>query len=250
MIENPLLIFPVPDVSSRSNLRGGGGNVHFPSHQKQGKRLIPKFENLQRVFNERRAEILQTAVGTDPEQVIVIETIGSIEDFAKAVKRIEDLEWMGELEIDEIVPDEDFFDKKRAEKELSGRLYLVMTNQRALSELLSLWRRYESDPQMKFDRGLTKFRDVFQCLKDIRRWDVQDRLLETGVIDAWQEDLKYDENRVIRFETELWFRNSDEKRKLSQEQVASLIQLNQGQVISQCCYVSVPISNLVSQFLS
>ena len=247
MPENPLLIFPLPDVSSRSKKGPNISSLNFPSHQKQGERLIPKFENLQRIFNERRAEILQTAAGTDPEQVIVIETIGSIEDFAKAVKRIEDLEWMGELEIDEIIPDEDFFDKKRAEKELSGRLYLVMTNQRALSELLSLWRRYESDPQMTFVRGLTKFRDVFKCLKDIRRWDVQDRLLETGVIDAWQEDLKYDENRIIRFETELWFRNSSEKRKLSEEQVSHLIQSNQGQILNQCVIEEIAYHGILAE---
>jgi len=66
-----------------------------------------------------------------------------------------------------------------------------MTNQRALDEMLSLWRRYQENPTMQFPRGFGKFRDVFLRLKNIgiytksiRRWDVRDRLLETGVTDA------------------------------------------------------------------
>ncbi|MCB2572929.1 hypothetical protein KQ718_17215, partial [Listeria monocytogenes] len=81
------------------------------------------------------------------------ETVGAVEDFAKAVKRIEGLEWLGEIEVDELPPDEDFHDLEHPEKPLKGRLYLVLTNQQALTELLSLWRRYrdQDDPKMKFD---------------------------------------------------------------------------------------------------
>jgi len=90
-----------------------------------------------------------------------------------------------------------------------------MTNQQALEQMLSLWRRYQEDPTMQFERGLTKFRDVFLHLKSIRRWDVQDRLLETGIIDVWREDLEYDGARVITFEAELWFRGGDELRAVA-----------------------------------
>ena len=59
----------------------------------------------------------------------------------------------------------------------------------------------------------------FVCLKDIRRWGVQDRIEETGVLDAWREDLVHDGDRAIRFEVELWFRGTDAKRQEAHGQV-------------------------------
>ena len=179
-------------------------------------------------------ELQQTAAGADPEQVLVIETVGNIEHFANAVKRIDGLEWMGEVETDEIVPDDDFYDEGDEAKELSGRLYLVMTNQRALNEMLSLWQRYQNDRNMQFERGLTRFRDVFLCLKDIRRWSAQDRIDETGILDAWREDLEHDGGRAIRFEVELWFRGTEAKRQEAREQIEALISDLAGTVLDDC----------------
>jgi len=205
------------------------------------------FNQLQAAFEARRVEIQQNTAGIDPEQVLVIETIGSVDNFANAVKRIEGLEWMGELESDEIAPDQDFYDENNPEKELNGRLYLVMTNQRALDEMLSLWRRYQADPNMQFERGLTKFRDVFLHLKSIRRWDVQDRLLETGVIDIWQEDLEYDGDRVIPFEAELWFRGSNELRAVSASQVTNLVQQAGGRILNQSVIEGIAYHGLLAE---
>jgi len=234
MPERPLLLFPTPERADRTKQTPGFANIHRPSFGRQGERLAPVFNQLQAAFNERRVEVQQTAAGIDPEQVLIIETIGSVDNFANAVKRIPGLEWMGELEAEEIAPDEDFYDESKPEKDLSGRLYLVLTNQAALNEMLALWRRYQADPEMPFVRGLTKFRDVFFCIRDIRRWDVQDRLHETGILEAWREDLEYDGDRLIRFETELWFRGTPAKRQDSQTQVSNLIQQRGGRVISQC----------------
>lgn len=230
MPERPLLLFPQPEVASRSKPKSFGGNINSPSHERQSARLTPIFNQLQSAF----IEIQPTAVGVDPEQVLVIETIGGVENFANAVKRIEGFEWMGELEEEEIVPDEDFFDEDNPEKKLSGRLYLVMANQHALEEMLSLWQRYQANSTVQFNRGLNKFKDVFKTLKSIHRWGVQDRLLETGVMEEWREDLRHNGNRVIRFEVELWFRNIPEKRQLSQTQVSSLITELGGQILGQC----------------
>ncbi len=234
MPERPLLLFPTPERADRTKQTPSPGHIHRPGFGRQGERLAPIFNQLQTAFNERRVEVQQTTAGIDPEQVLVIETVGSIEKFANAVKRIAGLEWMGELEADEIAPDEDFFDEARPDKQLSGRLYLIMTNQRALDEMLSLFRRYQADPNMHFERGLTKFRDVFLCIKDIHRWDAHDRLYETGVLEAWREDLEHDGDRPIKFEAELWFRGTLAKRQTSQTQVFNLVQQLGGRVISQC----------------
>lgn len=177
----------------------------------------------------------------------MIETVGSIENFANAVKRIVGLEWMGEIEIDEITPDEEFYDETKPDKELSGRLYLVMTNQQALEQMLSLWRRYQEDPTMQFEHGLTKFRDVFLHLKSIRQWDVQDRLLETGIIDVWRENLEYDGDRVITFETELWFRGSNELRAVSESQVTYLVQQAGGRILNQSVIEGIAYHGLLAE---
>ncbi|MBI3655778.1 MAG: S8 family peptidase [Acidobacteria bacterium] len=189
----------------------------------------------------------QTAAGADPEQVLVIETVDGVENFANAVKRIQGLEWMGEVETDEIVPDADFYDEVNREKPLSGRLYLVMTNLRALDEMLSLWQRYQSDPNMRFERGLTKFRDVFLSIKDIRRWGVHDRIEETGLLDAWREDLARDGNRPIRCEVELWFRASQAKRREAEGQLNNLIGQLGGRIMGNSMVEEISYQALLAE---
>ena len=86
MPDLPLLLFPTPETADRSKRPGFPSRVHRPSHGRQGQRLSPIFTQLQAEFNARRVELQQTAAGADPEQVLVIETIGGIENFANAVK--------------------------------------------------------------------------------------------------------------------------------------------------------------------
>ena len=247
MPELPLLLFPTPETASRSTLGGGGGSVRRPTPQQQWDRLSPVFSQLQAAFEVRRVEIQQNASGITPEQVLVFETIGSIDKFANAVKRIDGLEWMGEIEIDEITPDEEFYDETKPDKDLSGRLYLVMTNQQALEQMLSLWRRYQENSAMEFEYGLTKFRDVFLHLKSIRRWDIQDRLHETEIIDIWREELEYDGGRVITFEAELWFRGGDELRATSASHVTNLVQQAGGRILSQSVIEDIAYHGLLAE---
>lgn len=234
MPERPLLVFPEPQSASRSNPGGGGGSAKCPPHGRQGERLAPKFDNLQRFTEARRIEVQQSLVGVDPDQVLVIETIGSIDDFAKAVKKIPGLEWMGEIALEDIEPDDDFFDVKNPQKKLSGRLYLVLTNQSALSDLLSMWRRYKDNPEATFGRGLAKFRSAFDYLKDIRHWDVQDRLEETGVLEAWRENLEHGGDEPVRFEVELWFREDEGKRQQGVDYLRRLVTASAGRFVSEC----------------
>lgn len=247
MHERPLLLFPTPQPADRTKQKPQFGRVHKPDVTRQGQRLSPMFNQLQAAFEDRRVEIQQSIAGIDPEQVLVIETIGSVENFANAVKRIEGLDWMGELESDEIAPDIDFYDEDNPERKLNGRLYLVMTNQQALHEMLSLWRRYKDDQSMQFERGLTKFRDVFLHLKSIRRWDVQDRLLETGVIDIWKADLEDNGDRVIPFEAELWFREKNGLRAVSASLVTNLVQQAGGRILNQSVIEGIAYHGLLAE---
>jgi hypothetical protein len=247
MTERPLLLFPTPEIADRTKGRPFFGKVHRPSVNRQGVRLSTKLQQLQRSFDSRNVELQQTPAGIDPEQVLVIETVGSIDNFANAVKRIAGLDWMGEIEIDEIKPDEDFYDEEKPDKELSGRLYLVMTNQTALSQMLSLWKQYQETPDMVFGYGLTKFRDVFLHLKDIRRWGVKDRLAESGVIENWRESLVSDPNTKVRFEAELWYRKTDEKRIESGDIVKELILQLGGNIKSQSVIQSIAYHSILGE---
>jgi hypothetical protein len=234
MPERPLLIFPEPEHASRSGLGPLVGGPHRPDHGRQSQRLHPKLEQLQRTFEARLVEVRQNLGWADPEQVLVMETVGNIDNFANAVRRIQGLEWMGELELDEILPDEDFYDEDHPERELRGRLFLVMANQHALNQLLSLWRRYKDNPEMEFEYGLKKFAYVFDALKDLRRWGLQDRLLETGILDIWREELAHDGDALIPFEAELWFRSDMGRRVASEQALNQLINDLDGQTVTQC----------------
>lgn len=247
MAERPLFFFPTPQLAEKTPGDPRFRPIHKPSIAKQGQRTAPLFNELEAAFEARRIELQQSVTGIDPEQVLVIETIGSVEDFAKAVKRFDGLEWMGEFELEDIEPDEDFYDQKKPGKNLAGRLFLVMTNQRALNELLSLWRRYQVDQSTDFGYGRTKVRDVFLHLKDIRRWDVQDRLQESGILDYWRERLEIAGEQVIPFEVELWFRGNENLRATSENIVTELIRQAGGQVLSQSVIEGIAYHGLLAE---
>ncbi len=234
MTEFPLLIFPKPENTDRTKQeRKQNLNIHKPNTQRQIERLSPKFQELQTIFETQKAEIQHSMIGLELEQVLVMEIIGSIENFLNAVKKIEGLEWLAEIESDEIEPDEDYYNEKNPEIKLTGRLYLVMTNQRALEELLSLWKKYKENPDIKFKRGLGKFKELFENLKDIRRWDVKDRLIETGVLESWKEDVNAGLIKFVLCEIELWFRQNSTVREQSTKQVTNLVEEVGGRVLTQ-----------------
>lgn len=234
MTERPLLFFPDKEEASRSKLTGGSSKYHFPTSGRQGERLSPQFRDLFNAIEARRFQIQQSSTGVDPEDVLVLETIGCVEDFAKAINRIEGFEWMGEIEIEGILPDEDFFDSSHRDQPLSGRLYLISTNATAMNQLLSLWNQYVQDPSIKFERGKGKIKDVFKLLKNIRKWDIADRFDETKLLDIWAENLQIAPARTVRFEIELWYRSNPALRRASFLSVASLITDIQGNIITSC----------------
>ena len=232
MAEYPLLFFPSPAKATRSKQGGGAVGFNKPTMQRQRERLAPKFDLLRAAFVAEQADIQGTVTGVDPEQVLVFETIGSVEDFASAAKRIDGFEWLGEIELDEIAPDADFYDENDPNKNLKGRCYLILSNLRAFEELLSLWDRYQNDPQMKWEHGFAKYRDVFQHLKDIRHWGIPDRLDETGILKYWKETLAETGDQPVRFEIELWYRKDAKSREKSIENVSKLITSNGGNVLA------------------
>ncbi len=183
MPERPLLILPAPgEPERRKKLGGGGGRLHLPLRGRQELRLSPRFALLQQALEARRVRLQTETVGITPEEVIVLETVAPVQDFIVAVRAFEGLEWLGEVEVEDIPPDDDFFvvneeGERQPAKTLRGRIFLIFTNQRALRSLLSLWNSWKAG--IDLPRGLRKWTYVFAQLRDVRPWGVQDRLMET-----------------------------------------------------------------------
>ncbi len=236
MAERPLLFLPAPDMpAERRKKTGGGGKPQLPSRIRQAERISPQLTVLQQAMETRQARLRTEAIGIVPEEVIVLETVDPVERFAQAVNKIDGLEWLGEIEEEDIPPDDDFFVKdkagvRRPDKMLRGRLFLVFTNQQALRQLLGLWNRWKDGQEL--DRGLAKWGYLFERLRDVRPWGVSDRLLETGVFDDWQERVDHREE-VIPCEVELWFRRDPQRRQSARDRVASLAERLQGEVVAE-----------------
>ena len=98
----------------------------------------------------------------DPALVVVLDLAGSVKDFRNAIDRIDGLEFLSELLGDRADPDDDFYMSEgevgRTESTVPHSLYLVMSNARAIDELLRLFELWQQDPSATFERGLGKFK--------------------------------------------------------------------------------------------
>jgi hypothetical protein len=217
----PLLLFPTPTSADR-NL-GGGGSSPFvrPGIGRQRQRIAPKFGLLTQAFATRRLTLQQVAPAENPELVLVLETIGPVDNFAKAVAKVPGLEWLVEWVEDEVAPDEDFYVDGKPDKTLSGRLFMLATNEDALNQLLALWNRYQNDPTAKLDRGLAPFRHVFAQLRDIRHWSVADRV-GADIRQYWQDCLD-DNLSAIRFEIEAWYHASAQRNDTARAEIITRV---------------------------
>jgi hypothetical protein len=225
----PLLLFPAPTAADRNP--GGGGSSPFvrPEIGRQRQRIAPKFALLTQAFATRRLTLQEVAPAENPELVLVLETIGPVDNFAKAVAKVPGLEWLVEWVEDEIEPDTDFYVDGKPKKTLSGRLFMLATNEDALNQLLALWNRYQSNPDAKLDRGLAPFRHVFAQLKDIRHWSAADRV-GADVRRYWQDCLD-DNLPVIRFEIEAWYYGSGQKNETARAEITDRVTALGGTIL-------------------
>ncbi len=235
MPERPLLVLPMPGQAvERAKNPSFPTNVHRPNRERQRERLTPRFAALQQAIESHRARFQVDAQGLVPEDVVVLETVGPVDRFVQAVERIPGMEWLAEVEEVDIPPDDDFFAHARAGERdgrpLSGRLFMVFTNQSALDQMLSLWRSWQDNQRL--ERGLGPWEAIFSQLRDVRRWGARDRLHETGVLDDWRERVEHGEE-VVPCEIELWHRGSQAARELARDRVARLVEGVGGSVLAE-----------------
>ncbi len=264
MPKRPLLLFPTHDIADKRDRKPGGkSEVTIPPVDRQYTRLEPRFTFLSRAIEQKTVKCQQSPTGINPDLALVIETVGSAEKFYKAVKNIDGLEWVFDSDADSIRPDSDFYQVKKGKKSdalLSGKVYCVVSNEKALKQLLNLWSSYKDGNDKVFKRGMAGIRDIFRHIKEIRKWDARDRVNETGIMDSWRESLSGDGDDVISFEIELFFRNEENKRQKATSAVKEEIKklnghINQECIIQEICYhgllVSLPrkaINQLVNKY--
>lgn len=237
MANYPILVFPDRDNNVQRERRSPRPIPHAvgPSASRQEERLGPKFQVLQDTFSARRARLASSADAIDPEEVLVLETVGSVNDFINAVKRVEGLDWLGDFDTEECDQDDDFHmcvGQNYVEGQLTdGKLYLISSNSQALSQLLRLWTLYQRGEQ--FDYGLSKFRNVFSLLRTIRPWGIDDRI-PPEVIRSFDAILQENHGRDVKVEIELWHRSSPAIREQKIRECHDLILKNGGSILAHC----------------
>ena len=243
-------------------------------------------------FSRYKAMVSEGVTGLEPETVLVIEIVGRVEDFRRAIDNTDGLEWLGEWDIEEIEPDEDFYEipqigadffkrkinitraksqeiKKvleqceiidakgnpitedlsklslpadlaylekdiivaitnaQKDKSLDGRLFLSMVNQQGMDELLSVWEKWKGKKQLP--NGKAKWRDIFECLKNIRRWGMKETLVETGMKEYFENLL---DSETASFQIECFYHQNEAKRRRVESNINQLIRDSGGELIS------------------
>lgn len=233
----PLLVFPEKKILQPE--KGNGfppSKQSLPSHGSQVSRIGRQIEHLEENFLRYQANLTGALAGLEPEMVLVIEIVGRLEDFRQAVEAA-GLEWLGETEIDNLKAEDDGFYERdvagqSAVKPLSGRIFLAMSNMAGMQEILTLWESWKANRGLP--HGKAKWKSVFEQLNVLRRWGVEETLVETGMIDRWQDLLNpiYPEEKV-RFQIELFYRKKSEKRRANEAAIRSLLEDLGGQTLSE-----------------
>lgn len=235
----PLLAFQRQIIGSipTGQVRGFGGpsQPQRPGHRRQGERLTPQFRELREALLADTTSLSETTGAPDPSYIIVFEVVGSIERFMKAATRIEGLNFIADYLTDKVDPDDDFHfedeDGNVSDQKVPQVLYLVMANLRAIEQLISLFERWKQERDMKFGYGLTPLRDLFLLLHTVRRWNPQDRIRETGLIEAWKENIEVIGTQgFTKVEVELVWQNDYSAREIAQARVEQM--LGSGRILS------------------
>jgi len=243
MPERPIILFGRPGLATKANRNGGPSYITTPSHSRQTGRLAPKLAELQRVIDENKLMLQQSSAGIEPEKTLVFVVKGELNSFYTAVRNLNKDSECVELIFDtseyEVPVTEDFFvtDKKGVKKDkdsFTAKVYCVLANNRALEELLSLWTQYSKDPNMKFPNGKTGLRDVFDNLVDMHFWGTKERVEETGILEAWLEDLQLEPDlSEVKCEVELFYRKSKDLQTQREKNTVSYIHSIGGKLLGR-----------------
>ncbi|MBT2560210.1 S8 family peptidase [Pedobacter sp. ISL-68] len=234
MAKKPLLIFPRASSGSRDTLQPFIDNINYPGKEAQVQKFENRISELDRMLENQTAYLGANPANLVAEMILVLEVAGDLKDFFRAVAATPGMEFLGELQ-SEIDPDENFYtvdgNGARTNKRFGARLFLTMTNQAALRELRTYWEKYKLDrDEQNFVRNTSRFRVLFDRLKDLRPYSIADRIYDTGLQD-YLDEMRLLEVDPVKFEIELAFKNNAAKDARAYEEVNTLLQQNNGRII-------------------
>jgi Subtilase family len=229
MPDKPILIFPrAAEVEKAKLTPNRRSPPPRPDKEAWGQRLSTRFQELQSDFGVAQA----TADGLDPEQVIVLETIGSVPAFQNVVRHIAGMEWLGDFDAEIAEPDPGFLADGADPAKQKGRLFVVASNRTAYSEMLRLWNLWRAATNDKLDAPFGNLAKAFNYLTDVRAWGPQDRVHATGVKEYWEAGL-YSNIPVLRFEAEMWWREDAAKKDGDYEELRARVTAAGGNCVKR-----------------
>lgn len=210
----PLLVFPqaknIPPPKGQPVVIG---QPHVPGHGKQVVRLGAQLTALQQEFDRYKASVSSSVAGLEPETVLVIEIAGSVNDFRQAVEAI-GLEWLGEWDIDDIEPDEDFYENPKIGVDFFKKRINGISNRKQSKEIRDILiavgfidadGKILSDviPEFELPAHLADFKsEIVQAINDAKNKSLSGRLFlslgnEAGMrelLSLWQQ---WKDNRTL-----------------------------------------------------
>lgn len=297
MPDKPLLIMPrsapMPRVAPPRIVKS---HFQLPDREEQSSRIGPQLTTMVDAF------VTDTATGTSTENILVLETVGRLENFRTAVAAVPGLKWLGEVDTDDIMADERFYERPKIgsyffkekiqsldaknskkivaalaagdiidkdgilregisdetikaaippeydaladdilrfiheekKKSMSGRMYLSLSNRRALQGIKALFDEWERDGRLKHGAGV--WSEIFSHLHTVRFWNTKDRVTDTGILDYWREEVecKRGTSSTVAFEIEFIYEGNDAARQRRQQHVETLVRNEGGEVIASC----------------
>lgn len=238
MNSQPMLAFGPPAVGPIPKQRQSGRpKVVGPSPESQERKFGPQFTELKRTLEAQRVQLAAQTDETDPELVVVFDLAGTVDEFRKATARVGGLEFLDEFLGETTPPDEDFH-MEDSDGPTTGKvqesLYVVLSNSKAVDELVRLFGDWKRNPNVTLATGLNPFKRVFAQLRALRRWNAEDRIRETGLLEQWQEELDivghfYSPKLV---EVELWYRQNPADRTAAERETRIVLSAAQAEVVS------------------
>jgi len=230
----PHLTFAPPkSISELDPLSGRPPRLNTPSGTDQFRLFKPKIQQLQTRFAEHIA-LCESVDGLSPEKVLVLELAGSVKDFANALSKVQGFEYMTHWLTEDYADETQvYLGSEDAKKPVECEIYLTMSNQEGLKQLLSHWQKATGSDAM--DRGLTPLCHALKQLNNVRFWDTEDRIKKTGILEDWQyriEDIETYGSEAIPFEIELWFRPTEPARNHAEQCLKTLIEAHGGKITS------------------
>lgn len=108
MPDKPLLIMPrsapMPRVAPARTIKS---HFKLPAREDQGSRIGPQLTTMLDAF------VTDAATGTSTENILVLETVGRLENFRTAVAAVPGLKWLGEVDTDDVLADDRFYERPK-----------------------------------------------------------------------------------------------------------------------------------------